>query len=153
MALPYLPTEWIEPIFQQIAVKELNAKLRCLVDYIDRQWIHHRTFTTNSWTIYKRPFRTNNDVEGWHHRFNLASNNTGLNLYKLIQLLNEEAQDVALSCQLLSNGIILRRQRKAHANLHHRIHKAWDEFATGDITAKQLMNKCRHLSQGSFPLQ
>ena len=152
MALPYLPADWIESIFQQIASKDVNDKLRLLLDYIEHQWINNATFIRTSWSVYQRPFRTNNDVEGWHHRFNLNSNNTGLNLYKLIELLHDEAQDVALNCELLSNGIVLRRQRKTHVNLHLRIHKAWNQFASGDITAKQLMTKCRHISQGRFPL-
>jgi len=64
MALPYLPEEWIEPVFQQMSAKELPSQLRQLIDYVDAHWIKHKTFVIGAWSVYKRQFRTNNDCEG-----------------------------------------------------------------------------------------
>lgn len=152
MALPYLPQEWISRVFIQIAEKELKPRLRQLVDYVGTQWIHNTVFIIKSWSVYRRPFRTNNDVEGWHNRLNLASNNAGLNFYKMIHLLHDEAIDVDHTCQFLTNGVLLRRQRILYRKLHELIYEAWNEFDNGDLTAKDLLKKCGKISAGRFPI-
>ena len=131
MALPYLPKKWIEPVFRQISAKELSPQLRQLVNYVEINWIQHNTFVIKSWSVYRRQFRTNNVCEGWHHHLNLATNHAGLNFYRLVSILHDEAIDVEHICQFLSKDVILRRQRKSSQPIHRKIQEAWDEFSKG----------------------
>ena len=43
------------------------------------------SYTT--WSVFRQPVQTNNDVEGWHCPLNDKASRGQLNLYKLIQLL------------------------------------------------------------------
>jgi hypothetical protein len=96
--------------------------------------------------VYKRSFRTNNDVEGWHNRINQGALAGGLNLYMLIDRLHAEAKDAAFTCQFVEDGILLRHQRKKYADLHDKIAKIWDEFSTGSMSPTDLLKKCSHLN-------
>src|ERR1043165_5689256 len=64
MALPFLPAEWIEPVFQQLKHAAPTTTLNDLLIYIEQQWIRSTTFPIASWSVFDRSFRTNNDVEG-----------------------------------------------------------------------------------------
>ena len=144
MALPFLPAEWIEPVFIQLKRAAPTTTLNSLLSYIERQWIHSTTFPIASWSVYKRPFRTNNDVEGWHHKLNVGSRTSGLNMYKLIEVLHIEAIDVEYVKRFISEKLMLRYQRKLYARLHERIFQLWEQFGVGELSAKQLLRECAH---------
>jgi len=91
MALCYLPQEHIQRSFQRLKEQldpEQSPKLMDLTNYIEKTWI-----TSSVWPVFMRPTRTNNDVEGWHHRLNkdkkAGIGNKGL--YSIAPLLLEEA--------------------------------------------------------------
>src|SRR6218665_2700603 len=81
------------------------------------------------------------ECEGWHHRLNLATNHAGLNFYRLVSLLHDEARDVEHTCQFLSNDVVLRRQRKSSQKVHRNIQEVWEQFSAGDITAKDVLRR------------
>jgi hypothetical protein len=144
MALPFLPAEWIEPVFMQLKSVAPTTMLNGLLRYVERQWVHSTTFPIASWSVYKRPFRTNNDVEGWHHKLNVGSRTSGLNMYKLIDVLHIEAIDVEYVSRFVSQKLMLRCQRKLYARLHERIFQLWEKFGVGELSAKQLLQECAH---------
>ena len=104
------------------------------------------TFPPETWSVYRQPFRTNNDVEGWHHRLNRANHAVKPNFYVLIQILHDEALDVEHTCEFLRSGVVMRRQRRQYAEVHRKIMDAWEQFATGHMTAHRLMRTCGRLS-------
>ena len=119
------------------------------MDYIEKQWIDNIQFPITSWSVFRRPIRTNNDVEGYHHKLNNASNNTSLNLYQLIATLHEEAQEVQQSCNLVEDGLLTKLQRKKYVNLHAKIHDAWNNFEIkGTISTQILLEICAKLNYG-----
>ena len=85
MALPLLPAEYIRPQFDKLRNSSLPPALERLVNYIEQQWINNSVFTVESWSVFMQPIRTNNDVEGWHHRMNTTG--SPKNMYRLIELL------------------------------------------------------------------
>lgn len=149
MALPYLPAEWIEPVFDQLQRAAPTEALKNLTTYIHQQWISNKTFPIHSWSAFKRPFRTNNDVEGWHHKLNFSAHSAGLNLYKLVHILHLEATDVEYACRFVSERLMLRCQRKRYVRLHGRINNLWEQFGLGELSAKQLLKSCSHLVKWS----
>ena len=48
--------------------------------------LHHLAAYT-TWSVFRQPVQTNNDMEGWHYPLNNKASHGQLNLYKLIQLL------------------------------------------------------------------
>ena len=78
-------------------------------------WLENRVFPVASWGVFNRKIRTNNYVEGWHHRFhNMVINLSSLNMYKLIHLLNVMARNVNIQVSFFSKSVLLRHKRKRY---------------------------------------
>ncbi|KAJ8309072.1 hypothetical protein KUTeg_013946 [Tegillarca granosa] len=95
--LCYLPQEQIQTAFNCLANtvdKENAPKLQEL----------NSVWPIASWTVFIRATRTNNDVEGWHHRLNTdpkaGSGNMGI--YTIFSLLFEEASLIPINITLIS---------------------------------------------------
>ena len=117
MALCYLPQEHIQPSFQRLKEgidPEQSPMLMDLTKYIEKTWITSSVWPVHSWSVFMRPTRTNNDVEGWHHRLNkdkkAGSGNKGL--YTIAPLLIEEANLLPIQIQLVSEGKLKKLQRR-----------------------------------------
>ena len=69
MALPVLPQEHIEPVFDILSA---SAPLifAPFLQYIKNQWISGDVFTVRDLSVFQMTIRTNNDVEGYHYRIN-----------------------------------------------------------------------------------
>jgi len=93
------------------------------------------TWPPTTWSVFRQPVRTNNDVEGWHCLLNDEASHSQFNLCKLIQLLYAEAALVQLNVCLLSEGHAMRLQRKSFAALHSRLSKYWDEYVASTRSA------------------
>ena len=69
LALPFIPEESIPAILNRIRSDVRSDRLISLFNYIEETWLNGQ-FPPNSWCVYGRSVRTNNDVEGWHRRLN-----------------------------------------------------------------------------------
>ena len=69
LALPFLPPNDVQPTFHNLEQRANSEPLRCLITYIDRQWMNHAIFDKHarSWSIFGSMARTNNDVEGTYN--------------------------------------------------------------------------------------
>ena len=70
MALPFLPYPEIQPMFDLLEEQAQTDQLWRLVQYIRRQWTESEEFTPRNWCVYKKPVRTNKDLEGGHNALN-----------------------------------------------------------------------------------
>lgn len=52
--------------------------------------------------------RTNNDVEGWHHRINRRGQNFCLPFYVLVILLHKETTSIPTQLKIISEGKLRR---------------------------------------------
>ncbi|CAD5126447.1 DgyrCDS14576 [Dimorphilus gyrociliatus] len=138
MALPFLPSDLIEPTFKTI--KEISPiEMKSLLEYIETQWING-FYKPEVWSVYGEAIRTNNDLEGWHHRLNknLCSNTA---FYLLLDELKREADLIKLYKKLLSEKKICRQQRKAYQNIQSKIFSLWEQFEIASITSLDLLDK------------
>lgn len=146
MALAYLPAAHIRAQFEDLVqLCPAEGKIRELVDYIERQWMDNAVFPVESWSVFMRPVRTNNDVEGWHTRLN-QTGKANLNIYQLISLLHDEANAIPMQIRFLSGGAVLRYQRSKHRQRQHEIITAWEDLNTGRLSGAQLLRKCAKLN-------
>ena len=148
IALCYIPSAHIRPLFSSLAREtDDNQSLQELVHYIRSTWIEASVFKPENWSVNGLPFRTNNDVEGWHNRINKKTKpNTPF--YLLIQVLNEEARQIRTNVELLSQKKLKRRLRAKYVKLNKRIFKLWDNYEKGKKSAKNLLRACSHLVAG-----
>ena len=149
MALPFLPKDWIRRIFLQYKAKDVDEKLKNLMNYMENQWMNNPLFSIESWSAFRRPIRTNNEVEGYHHKLNNNANGMALNMYELIAKLHEEAQDAQQTCNLVQDEVLTRLQRKKYVKVHGKIQDTWDDFEIrGSISAQTLLELCSKLNYG-----
>jgi hypothetical protein len=138
MALPFLPAEHIAPAFARL--KEQSVKIPQLyswVDYVESTWITNTTFPVESWSVFRKSVRTNNDVEGWHRRINAKAGKANLPFYVLVSLLYDEATAIVTQIQLVSEKKLRRCQKKKkHKKMQGRIFSVWEEYQNGVISSK-----------------
>jgi len=119
----------------------------------DRRWSTGRHVLKNVWTItvrgcrtvwypstwsaFRRPVRTNNDVEGWHYRLKRRARYSHLPLYVLICLLHDEAQVCELHLKLVSDRKLTKTQKKKYKELHSQVNFFWDDFGSCAKSAKK----------------
>ena len=147
MAMPFLPKDEIEPMFNTLRAQVSSDQLKQFVEYISETWIHGEFWPLASWTCYKQAVRTNNDIEGWHNALNRrAAGKSQLPFYLMINLLDREAQLALLHIKLVSEKKMRRVQRRNYRTMQARIHKYWSEFEEGKITATKLLKRCSYLN-------
>ena len=144
MALPFLPYEHIEPIFNSIQRKAATESLKSLCTYIRQTWIISTVWPPRQWSNFRQSVRTNNDTEGWHRRLNHRGR-PNLNFYLLIQLLHNESRDVSIQVRLVSEKELWRHQRKTYAKAQKLYFEYWDQYEAGEKAPGQLLRACSRL--------
>jgi hypothetical protein len=118
---------------------EQSPKLMNLTNYIEKTWI------TSS--VFMRPTRTNNDVEGWHHRLNkdkkAGSGNKGL--YSIAPLLLEETNLLPIQTRLVSEGKLKMLQSKHVKTTQQLLFNQWEQYTEGSISVDRLLRLCGRL--------
>ena len=132
MTLPFLPADVIADEFQTLHTASDDPRVAQHLQYMERQWISSTTWPPTTWSVFRQPVQTNNDVEGWHCPLNDKASHGQLNLYKVDSVaVRAEAALVQLNMRLLSEGHTMRLQRKSFAALHSRLSEYWDEYVAG----------------------
>ncbi len=117
MALPFLPHEHIPQMFMELKDLATSPALRSLVEYVQATWLESTVWSPDRWSIFNQSVRTNNDVEGWHHRLNHHAGHAKLPMYVLINLLHQESNLISLQVRLLSEKKLKRHQHQKFKNL------------------------------------
>ncbi|XP_033095927.1 uncharacterized protein LOC117100370, partial [Anneissia japonica] len=92
MALPTVPVEHVAPVFQRLEDSSADVPaLQQIMTYMRSFWLDGTVFTPRDWVVYRQTIRTNNDLEGWHHRLNRRGKRAKIPFYMLCTLLYEEA--------------------------------------------------------------
>ena len=94
MALPFLPPDDIVAAFEMLSQHHLvqsEERIKQLVTYFGQTWMVNAAWPPKSWCFYRVTVRTNNDVEGWHHRLNTKARRGQLDVYQLAPVLANEA--------------------------------------------------------------
>ena len=140
-ALPFLPAEYIEPVFNSIdCFPGMNASLKKLLDYIRTTWISSTVHPPATWSVFNGAIRTNNNCEGWHRRLNSKLKKNHLPLYPLIDLCAKEAARVPVVRQLIDDDKIQRQQRLSSMYLERELFKIFDKMIAGDLSATQMLS-------------
>lgn len=142
-ALPFLPHDDIKETFDELSCKVgVIGPVREFMDYVDQTWLQSPVWKTENWSVFGRSIRTNNDVEGWHHKLNRRAKKGNLPFYLLISLLYSEAKEIPNQVQLVKEGKLKRYQRKQVRKLQGRLMKQWEDYNEKKITTGQLLKKC-----------
>ena len=83
-------------------------------------------------TVHRQSVRTNNDVEGWHHRINRKAQKPNLQMYILIVLLHKEARLLPTQLKMVRGKTLMLPKE-----MQHRIFALWDKYSEQEITVNQ----------------
>ena len=128
MALPFLSAAAIPLALQDVVAANDNPQIAKHLDYVRQTWVDSTVWPPSTWSVFRQPVRTNNDVEGWHCRLNVKAHHSRLNMYQLIQLLHTESELVDVAVRMLSECGTTRLQKRAYSRVHTRFNKLWDEY-------------------------
>lgn len=132
MALAFVPVVIVRIVFGQLQAASA-AQLGPLFDYFNRQWLTN--IRTSMWNVYGVTRRTNNDVEGWHHRLNTMLSRHHPNIWQVIRCLQDEQASMEVTRAQISAGQLVRRPNKKYAALQKRIDRLQEQYDRGEITA------------------
>ena len=141
MALPFLPTNHIEPAFHQLIQQTKDATLLKLIRYVKKTWITG-FYQIALWYVFNQSTRTKNDVEGWHMRLNKKTDDEKPPFYLLVRRLYEEAQLLPIQRKLVSEGKVSRYQRTQVRSNQALLFNLWEQYTADSISTTILLNQC-----------
>jgi hypothetical protein len=145
MSLPFLPPVAIHHAFSAIKIRSSDARLVELIEYVDKQWIINSVFPPETWSVYRRSVRTNNDCESWHARLTRKANSANLPFYKIIELLHREAVLVERCLNSLCDDKTQRITSKVTRDINEKLERLWGDFDCGAINEDELLRSCSRL--------
>ncbi|KAI8488921.1 hypothetical protein Bbelb_334390 [Branchiostoma belcheri] len=113
LSLPVLPPEEIPAEWERLKAQATTPALLRFTAYLDKRWVKSTFHPPQSWSVFKKVVRTNNDVEGWHNALKKrAADKCHLPFYLLLPQLQKEAALVELNIRLVRDQKLSRTQRK-----------------------------------------
>ncbi|XP_071955925.1 uncharacterized protein [Antedon mediterranea] len=110
-----------------------------LMRYMRSFWIDGAVFGPEDWVVYRQDIRTNNDLEGWHHRLNRKGKRASIPFYMLAELLYNEAVTVSINVEMIYREDELRRTRTGSKVANERLTTLWNEYREGQRSVRSLM--------------
>ena len=141
LGLPFVPEGHIEPCFIELQKRAETDKLKVLFKYVNKTWIRSSIWGPGTWSCYGQSIRTNNDVEGWHHRLNAKAATNSLPFYKLLGLLHKESEIVTVHLLLMTESNLRRHQRTKYKDRQGKIFTAWQRYYAKKITVTDLLDQ------------
>lgn len=139
-ALPLLPSDDILDAFQKIKDKNdaNDGRLDTFLQYVEATWMRSELWPVEAWSVHGRSIRTNNDVEGWHARFNRRARKGNLPFYLLVELLFREARYIPIQCKLVREGKLRRHKKRSSTLTQGKLMKLWKEYAAKERSASSM---------------
>ena len=142
MALSLVPSsriveafEYLQSLLNRMAVEDtvLQGKLQVLLNYVHNTWIDGPMFKHTDWCTYRLIVRTNNHLEGSHHRYNQRMGSSKPTFASLIEMLHEEAKTVKHIINQVYMGTSSTKQTKKAADRNSELEDIWSRYETGVI--------------------
>ena len=128
MVLPLLPASDTLHQFARWQQQAVSEASHALFDYVEATWINSSVCPSSSMSAFRRPIRTNNDVEGWQYWSNRTARSTHLPFYVLICLLWDKVQTCKMQLKLVSDRKLTRSQSKRHKYVQSCLIILWTEL-------------------------
>ena len=90
-------------------------------------------------SAYQRMVRTNNDLEGYHRKLNKRCVSDHPPIYKLLEVLYDEARLVDFTYKAISSAHVAMIRRKKSRETQAKVQNVWDDYAMGVIDAGEFV--------------
>ena len=122
MALPFLPPDTIQPVFNEITVPGLNLTDQQFVNfaklkrYIQRRWINR--VSSQELSIWNHRISTNNGAESYHGRLKSIITCNQPRIWNFLETLSVSILDTDNKLARLKNGLPITRPKKKNCLLN-----------------------------------
>ena len=118
MALAFIRKAHILRMFLQLSSTVEDDRLTGMASYVYNTWIDGSVWPPSAWGVFMQNVRTNNDVEGWHHRINNKAGRGQIQFYLLLDLLQEEAKFLKVQTALVRDDKYSRHRRREYKRVN-----------------------------------
>lgn len=137
MALAFVQAERVPAAFTELK-DDAPSSLQQLLLYFEQQWLVNVPLTM--WNVHNKDIRTNNDCEGWHHRFNKLVNKHHPNVWHIFKcIVEEQSATEVLLCQI-SAGQCVKNPLRKYTACNKRLQKLLQKYLEGTITVIQYID-------------
>ena len=133
LSLPLLPHAQIREAFEDLSRGVQNGQLQALLDYVQAQWING-TIPPQEWSVYRRLRRTDNHLEGYHHRLNQQALQHKMKPLMLLDLLDQEIE-LQEACMQMAQ--VNHKQRLSTTD--QALIRLWDAYQSKAITTAEFL--------------
>ena len=137
-ALPLLPLDKVEDVWAEtIADSPQDDKVTLLMDYVTNTWIEG-PWNPEMWNHFGNGnHRTNNHLEGWHHKINQVAKKSHPNIFEVVGLLKREQSSVEVKLQQLHGHWQAPARKRTYRIIDARIQSLKDDLIRNNITEMQ----------------
>jgi hypothetical protein len=149
MAIAHLPVVVVRTAYQELTDSPLlveHPTLTELSTYYANTWLNGE-YELRMWNVNEETTRTNNSVEGWHHRLNKAVGRVHPNVLDLVEnlIVEQSATDSITEAARLGQPPPPRRRR--YRDNDERLARLREDLTSGRINSSQFLAACRHTVQ------
>ena len=142
MALGFAPFRRVPTAFVEIETRS-PPRLQPLFQYFRQQWLI--SIRPIMWNVYGESLRTNNDLEGWHRRFNGLVNKHHPNLWHFTTILLTEQAATDVVIQQIAAGQQVQVGNAKYNKLNARIKRLHERYVANSITVMELITGIGHV--------
>ena len=147
MALAFLPIVAVRPAFVSLEGSPLvqqEPALSQLMTYYKDTWLDG-CFPVRMWNVYSDTIRTNNAVEGWHHKLNCDIGRSHPNVHKLVDILRKEQASTETTIQQALLGVAPPPRRRKYRQLDSCLQRVRRSYELGVYTTEAYLTAIQHI--------
>ena len=101
-----------------------------------------------SWSVFKRQIRTNNDTEGWHNSLNSGNKGKAPSVYAVIEILSGKSKDARLEQRMLEAGLEVRNVRPAARAHNEALNELWLRYENKELSPRMFLQAVVEMKDG-----
>jgi hypothetical protein len=143
MALAFVPLAIVRQSFHLLQLAA-DQRLTPLFAYFRQQWL--LSISPRMWNVHNVHHRTNNDLEGWHFRFQNLVSKHHPNIWNLITCLKKEQSSTEVMIHQVTAGQRVHVRPGKYRRIEKNLKKIKNRYRRGQLTA------CQYITAVSYNL-
>lgn len=144
--LPLTPMAEMENVWME-AINNCPQTPKCIAfaDYVTENWIEGswRRTTWNHFDTEK--LRTNNNVEGWHHRINVLAKKGHPNIFEFLTMIRNEQAMTEIKIAQQENGAAPPQKKRKYRIIAERLEVLKDRYSAGVVSLMEFADSASYL--------
>ncbi len=134
MALAFAPLALVRQTFYLLRAAS-DPRLAPLFDYFNQTWL--RAIQPRMWNVFNVDIRTNNNLEGWHSRFQKIVARHRPNLWQLLEAIQHEQAATEVAIQQVAAGRRVHTGNSKYKRITKQLKRLRRDYNRGRLTLTQ----------------